>query len=274
MNKYQSTLLAQDSTKEEIQKADLDLLGKINTVVESLTETQNGQEKIILDSSIKNPIKVYDLSASDITMAQAECEYNIIELSGTLTTNRTFNFYLDATKLYGSKAYRVLVSAISDSTTTRNIILSSSGSIDMSIPVKSDTLPQLHDIYIDSSGNVKAGIEGYIIIEEGTNSNGSWIKFSNGTLICYKYNGNVGYYNQQSNMYGTTSGYTAYGTASFTFPVAFIDTPAGSSSAGSGDPANTRFIPASGNGGLLTWSDISSSTGSHGVSWIAIGRWK
>jgi hypothetical protein len=114
-----------------------------------------------------------------------ECAYNIIELSGTLTANRTFNFYLDTTRLYGRKAYKVLVSAISNSTTTRIITLSGAGSIDVTIPVKSDSLPQIHEIYIDASGNIKAGLEGYTIIEEGTNSNGSWIKFSNGWKIAY-----------------------------------------------------------------------------------------
>lgn len=127
----------------------------------------------------------YDLSSTDATMLEGECLSDVIELSGTLTANRTFNFYLDTTRLYGRKAYKVLVSAISNSTTTRTITLSGSGSVDVSIPVKSDSLPQIHEIYIDASGNVKSGLEGYTIIEEGSNSNGSWIKFSNGVMVCW-----------------------------------------------------------------------------------------
>jgi hypothetical protein len=62
MNKYQSTLLAQDSTKEEIQKADLDLLSKINSVIDGMhTGSSTG-----LDAEV-NTLKAEIIPVSDIS---------------------------------------------------------------------------------------------------------------------------------------------------------------------------------------------------------------
>jgi len=61
MNKYQSTLLAQDATKEEIQKADLDLLGKINSVIDGMPSGSNTG----LDAEV-NILKAEIIPASDI----------------------------------------------------------------------------------------------------------------------------------------------------------------------------------------------------------------
>ena len=59
------------------------------------------------------------------------------------------------------------------------------------------------------------------IIESGSNSNGSWIKYSDGTMICYQsFTCNVNY----STKYG--SGYYAEITDEIkSFPVSFIETP-------------------------------------------------
>lgn len=61
---------------------------------------------------------------------------------------------------------------------------------------------------------------GYIV-ESGSNSNGSWIKYSDGTMICYQsFTCNVNY----STKYG--SGYYAEITDEIkSFPVSFIETP-------------------------------------------------
>ena len=59
------------------------------------------------------------------------------------------------------------------------------------------------------------------IIESGSNSNGSWVKYSDGTMICYQsFTCNVNY----STKYG--SGYYAEITDEIkSFPVSFIETP-------------------------------------------------
>lgn len=52
------------------------------------------------------------------------------------------------------------------------------------------------------------------IIESGSNTHGSYIKFADGTMICYS-QGVAGYYDSASKVY----------VSDWTFPIAFIDKP-------------------------------------------------
>lgn len=128
-----------------------------------------------------------------------------------------------------------------------------------------------------SSESLRAALsstEGYII-ESGSNANGNYIKFSEGTMICYRYDVSVGYSSLQSNLFGSTSGNTAYGqSATLSFPVAFYSAPAANSEAATGSAMTTRCVVLSATQFLLTWSDVSTATTAHGVSWVAIGRWR
>ena len=65
MNKYQSTLLAQDATPQEIQKADLDLLKKINEV-DALTEA-NATNQAIVDASLSSQINDVNIIAHPVS---------------------------------------------------------------------------------------------------------------------------------------------------------------------------------------------------------------
>lgn len=113
------------------------------------------------------------------------------------------------------------------------------------------------------------------IIESGSNSNGSWVKFSDGTMLQWAYDVNVPYTTQLVNAYGTTSGNTAYGSlANIAFPQAWYSNPCMAPTFGTGGALVVRAIPSSTSLYILTWSDSSTYTSTHSVSWHAIGRWK
>ncbi len=63
------------------------------------------------------------------------------------------------------------------------------------------------------------------ILEYGSNANGEFVKFADGTLIC-KYSANDGVANLSlSNWFGSTSGVTYYGNNLVTFAHAFVGIP-------------------------------------------------
>ena len=82
-------------------------------------------------------------------------------------------------------------------------------------PVNAARMEHIEDGIYDNSVAISN------IIESGSNSNGSWIKYSDGTMICYQsFTCNVNY----STTYG--SGYYAEITDEIkSFPVSFIETP-------------------------------------------------
>ena len=110
------------------------------------------------------------------------------------------------------------------------------------------------------------------VVERGSNDNGSWIKYSDGTMICYKSTGEI-------NMNLTTSWGSLYeGTINLgNFPTEFIETPTISvTSFGSGMLIEQGGIDAS----KTSWGNITgvrpqSVTGAKARFYlIAIGRWK
>lgn len=108
------------------------------------------------------------------------------------------------------------------------------------------------------------------IIESGSNANGNYVKFSDGTLICW-------YYGSKNVAINKAYGSLYQGTITCTFPAAFYSKPAVSigqakwgtgASWGAVSSTNTtstvlRFLDA-----------FSRSSASMDISYIAIGRWK
>ncbi len=62
-------------------------------------------------------------------------------------------------------------------------------------------------------------------IESGSDINGSWIKFPDGTLICTGKGPELSYQSTTSHHFGTVSGDSDFRTGMYTFPMAFIDYP-------------------------------------------------
>lgn len=108
-----------------------------------------------------------------------------------------------------------------------------------------------------------------IPIESGSNANGSYVKYSDGTMICY---------NLYSNTLNITSQYEGIyyaNTGAITFPVEFYDTPllfATTNLAGGGYTFYGNYTKTSFSG--FAWKIQSASNYSVRVNWLAIGRWK
>lgn len=59
------------------------------------------------------------------------------------------------------------------------------------------------------------------IVEQGTNSNGEYVIFSNGLQVCWNYRTNLSAISSSSNLLGSTSGTSYFTDNSLTFPAAF-----------------------------------------------------
>ena len=103
-------------------------------------------------------------------------------------------------------------------------------------------------------------VEGGISIETGSNANGSYIKYSNGTLICY----------------GTAT--TSDAWVSVNFPVTFIANPTVTTGGNSGTAETTTIMIIKtaniGTSSFRTCRIVGSNYDAGKVDWIAIGKWK
>jgi hypothetical protein len=115
---------------------------------------------------------------------------------------------------------------------------------------------------VSQSGGVPTGA----IIERGSNANGEFVKYADGTMICT--NNNIGVLtttSAQGNVFRSTS------TLSWTFPVAFSATPSLSASSSSA----ARWIgsnPDSTSGTFHLFFPTSNATNID-IAGLAIGRW-
>jgi hypothetical protein len=133
------------------------LSGQVSSLSTSATSSRSTSEAGTNVSGMKSGVVVYNLTSADHVMDGSECLYNLIELSGTLTANRVFTFYLDTTRLYGRKAYKVLISAIAD-TGIRTITFTGGTAVNVVIDINTAHDLEMHDIYVDALGNVYAGV--------------------------------------------------------------------------------------------------------------------
>ena len=119
------------------------------------------------------------------------------------------------------------------------------------------------------------------IVESGSNENGNWIKYSDGTMICTatKLFENVSVTNSWGNLYETEE--LILGN----FPQPFISTPEGincimitnSNSSGKGSGGFVEYIVQTTNtfwGKTAIAKPASSAAANIGLSLIAIGKWK
>lgn len=138
---------------------------------------------------------------------------------------------------------------------------------DTTTPVNADNLNDLQD-------NVETAISG--IVESGSNANGYYIKFADGTMIC------IG--RRETDVITWTADGSAYiaGVFSFSnFPQTFYSTPYVSKSIEYVSPSN-RYIsitggaaPTTTNAGGFNLQTYWNATNTNArVVYIAIGRWK
>lgn len=106
------------------------------------------------------------------------------------------------------------------------------------------------------------------VVESGENSNGSYIKFADGTLI---QQGNTGIFSVPAGQAGTKA---------VTFPINFYDTDYYVTQTEIGGGGYWSWVNVSTQNKTVSgfncscWSNTNASAASVGYSWIAIGRWK
>ena len=170
------------------------------------------------------------------------------------TTDSTYTLpnVVGVHRVYFPKAYMV---AASGGPWTVTITTGSGDVVKVPICKAGDTLDSgnlLFNVYIDSSGNTTS--DAWQV--SAHNSNGSWIKFADGTMECL-------------------AGYVALSViqTTFTFPATFIATPVV-------HPTLDSFQPEVSPIGTLNRSttgfifNIATAGGSRTGCWRAIGRWK
>lgn len=113
------------------------------------------------------------------------------------------------------------------------------------------------------------------VVESGSNNNGYWIKYADGTMIqsgIYTFNGatNIALPNGGNR----SNGITVY------FPTSFVGVPksltvtSGSDTNDHGYVANNSQLTASSFAGFWWTINVNNTSSAHTINWLAIGRWK
>lgn len=186
--------------------------------------TSTTESNIFLDSPSANKDK------EGIILKAGTYTATIRKISGSLANNLV-GFYLrksDGTSIYnGTSLFTQTIGAdVSDGTAySKTFTLTEETRLHWTgffsnFSTTFNNLVLQFQIEESSSATEYAPFAGYIV-ESGSNSNGKWIKYSDGTMICYQsFTCNVNY----STKYG--SGYYAEITDEIkSFPVSFIETP-------------------------------------------------
>jgi len=129
-------------------------------------------------------------------------------------------------------------------------------------------------IYINKSTTPVLADTGAGIIESGGDDiDGRYIKYGDGTMMCYG-SSSITCSSGYANGFGSTSGSTYYGTGTITFPASFHTAP----NISMAQTSNVAYATASaGNKTVSGFNSVAfSSTSGYSVSfdWQAIGRWK
>lgn len=138
------------------------------------------------------------------------------------------------------------------------------------IYVKSfDTLPVGTEVDYDGETVPTGWTETTPIIESGSNANGNWIKYNDGTMICY------GVYTNTLNITSLYEDIYYANTGTITFPVEFNAIPllySQTNLAGGGFTFYGNYTKTSFTG--YVWKIQSASNYNTRVHWLAIGKWK
>lgn len=142
-------------------------------------------------------------------------------------------------------------------------------------------LTKAQEITGEKTFNDDVIIKGHLVLKKdfnwitsGSNANGSWIKFGDGTMICW-ISANITCSSSVSNVFGSTSGTTYYNTGAWTFPVEFVAAPTLCLTPGTN--VNSARLVYSGTVSATTanWVAVTEvNNGQVRAHLIAIGRWK
>jgi hypothetical protein len=143
---------------------------QVSSVSSTATTASSTSEVGTNVSGMKAGVKSYDLTSADATMNASQCIYNILELTGTLSANRTMTLYLDTSTLYGRKAYTVNIPAatlVASSGGPYTITLTTgvSGKKTVAVPILITGSTALLNglvfaVYVDAAGNVYSTNQG------------------------------------------------------------------------------------------------------------------
>ena len=246
--------------------------GAIATIENSSDQTNTNKRAL----GWKDYVVTYDLSSADKTQTSDEILADVIEITGSITANRTITLQTPAATTYiGRKRYTVSLNPKAGGTTARTLTLTTgvSGKNTVIVPLipSSDTLLSgilTFVIYVDADGNVSA--EAFQI--DGSNPNGSYIKFGDGTLICYK---SRTPYTVAPNALGAV--FSGLVNGNIPFPCSFVgDYPVIHASAYS-DTSNSCCAEVV-NSSLSVFTQYfiwyTNVSVTFTLSWMAIGRWK
>ena len=134
------------------------LSGQISALSTGASRKSSGSEVGTNVSGMKNGVMSYDLSSADHTMDGSECFYNVLEIIGALTANRTFTFYRDSARGYGTKKYTLLICAIAN-TGTRTITFTTGVGSDLVVEINATHANELYEIFVLSNGNVIGNLQ-------------------------------------------------------------------------------------------------------------------
>ena len=183
--------------------------------------------------------------------------YDTIIISGGINANRTVNLYFNSGTQNGVKRYTVILAsnASSGGPYTVTLTTGTGSTVVVPIPASGDTVysnPLVFMLYIDPSGNV---IDGPWKIS-GSNSNGSYIQFDDGTMECRGYKA------------------TGFTPGLVTLPVPFIDT--SYAGCGSSFAISPTYIVAIGISSVSQFFlDPASGAGTkYACNWFIQGKWK
>ena len=162
----------------------------------------------------------------------------------------------------------------SNADTSKNFVISVPAVADGTLTIERENGTDV--LTIDASGNVAfpsmPGFGYAPIIESGSNANGTYIKFADGTMIC------AGSYSIASLAVSTASlgGYRSSPTAALlTFPAEFFARPVLTAMSVGGDGISVTQGGVSTATAYLIWTAVSTQpAGDREADWIAIGRWK
>lgn len=253
--------LPNDNSVEAIRKALLDMQTQVNAALQGVPSSLASQVSV----------KTYTFSTPNpkITMPAADASANVLALAGSLASNASF-VLPSVASIYKMSIPTSLLVASSGGPFVLTLTTGKSGTSSVYVPIAAngDTLQSpslLFNIYVDSAGNVAS--DSFSV--DGSNSNGSWIKYSDGTMIC------TGYFSASLGTVNWGPYYASYG-GNLNFPAAFISTPRAFTSFG-GSSSNTysTFVA----GLSSTYINVYvlkfySATATTQYSYIAIGRWR
>jgi hypothetical protein len=118
---------------------------------------------------------------------------------------------------------------------------------------------------VSQSGGIPTGA----IIESGSNANGYYIKYADGTMICRHYASSTEAIATSNNVFG----YITASTITWTYPVAFIAEPS-VLGAGDGVTCSVAILTISSSSAAYVVTSVNVSSSSHRArSLFAIGRW-